>query len=163
MELNEVIIKPHHTEKSYVIRKGLEKSTLTFEVNKHATKHQVRLAFKKIYNIDPEKINIVNRKSQRTKTGTAKPGRTKAFKLAYIILPKGIDIAITKDEIEAAAKAKHEAEKQAEKDAKKQKPVKAETKVEAKQIETAKTKTTKATAKKPAAQKTVTKKTTTKK
>lgn len=104
MELSQVIIKPYHTEKSFGLRKFKEKSTLTFLVDRRADKNLVKLAFISIYGTTPEKINIVNRKSQAIKTGTAKPGRSKQLKIAYIILPKGIEIAITKDEIEEAAK-----------------------------------------------------------
>ncbi len=104
MELSNVIIKPYHTEKSYTIRKFQENSCLSFIVDRRATKIQIRQAFKSIYKVDPVKINVLNRKSQSFRNGTAKPGRTKQFKLAFIILPKGMQIAITKDEIEEAAK-----------------------------------------------------------
>ncbi len=33
MEISQVIIKPYHSEKSYIIRKAFEKSTLTFNIN----------------------------------------------------------------------------------------------------------------------------------
>ena len=105
MEISQVIIKPYHSEKSYTLRKFSEKSTLTFVVDKRATKKLIELAFIKIYNVKPEKINIVNRKSQEVRTGTLHPGRSKHLKIAYIILPKGINVAITKDEMEEASKA----------------------------------------------------------
>ncbi len=108
MELTQVIIKPYHSEKSYTIRKFQEKSTLTFVVDRRATKQQIELAFTKIYNVKPEKINIVNRKSQAVRNGTLHPGRSSQIKLAYIILPKGMNVAITKDEMEEAAKAAQE-------------------------------------------------------
>lgn len=104
MEISQIIIKPYHTEKSYGLRKFSEKSTLTFLVDRRATKNTIKIAFEKIYGVKPEKINVLNRKAQATKTGTAHPGRTKHQKIAYIILPKGVNIAITKDEIEEAAK-----------------------------------------------------------
>lgn len=104
MELNQVILKPYHSEKSYFIRKSFDKSTLTFIVDRKATKKLIELAFFKIYNVKPEKINIVNRKSQVVRTGTAHPGRSAHLKIAYIILPKGINVAITKDEMEEASK-----------------------------------------------------------
>ena len=105
MEISQVIIKPYHSEKSYILRKYSEKSTLTFIVDRRATKKLVELAFIKIYNVKPEKINIVNRKSQEVRTGTLHPGRSKHLKIAYIILPKGINVAITKDEMEEASKS----------------------------------------------------------
>ena len=105
MEISQVIIKPYHSEKSYTLRKFSEKSTLTFVVDKRATKKLIELAFIKIYNVKPEKINIVNRKSQEVRTGTLHPGRSKHLKIAYIVLPKGVNVAITKDEMEEASKA----------------------------------------------------------
>lgn len=104
MELSSVIIKPYHTEKSYTLRKFQENSCLSFIVDRRATKIQIKRAFESIYNVSPVKINVLNRKSQSFRNGTAQPGRTQQFKLAYIILPKGMQIAITKDEIEDAAK-----------------------------------------------------------
>ncbi len=110
MELSNVIIKPYHTEKSYFLRKFQENSCLAFLVNRHATKLDVKKAFKLIYDVEPVKINILNRKSQQFRQGTLKPGRTPALRIAYIFLPKGVQIAITKDEIEEAAKNNKEAD-----------------------------------------------------
>lgn len=116
MEISQVIIKPYHSEKSYLLKSSTEKSTLTFIVDRKATKKLIELAFIKIYNVKPEKINIVNRKSQQVRTGTLHPGRSKHLKIAYIILPKGVNVAITKDEMEQASKAQQpEKAKKAEK------------------------------------------------
>lgn len=106
MEISQVIIKPYHSEKSYLLRKFSDKSTLTFIVDRRATKKLIELAFIKIYNVKPEKINIVNRKSQEVRTGTLHPGRSRHLKIAYIILPKGVNVAITKEEMEEASKEK---------------------------------------------------------
>lgn len=112
MELTSVLIKPYHTEKSSRIRLGQEKSTIAFIVNRKANKLDIESAFKAIYNVTPEKINVLNRKSQSFRNGTRVPGRTKALKIAYIILPKGVSIALTKAEIEEAAKNNAEAKDQ---------------------------------------------------
>lgn len=120
MEISQVIIKPYHSEKSYIIRKAFEKSTLTFIVDRRATKKMVETAFIKIYNVKPEKINIVNRKSQVVRTGTLHPGRSHHLKIAYIILPKGVNVAITKDEMEEAAKTAQEAQGEKKAPAKKE-------------------------------------------
>ncbi|MGL4947921.1 MAG: 50S ribosomal protein L23 [Mycoplasma sp.] len=120
MELNNIIIKPHHTEKSYRTRKFQDPSCLVFVVDRKATKNDVRRAFINIYNVSPEKINIVNRKPQAVRTGTATPGYSKLVKLAYIILPKGIEIALTKEEIELAAKESHVSEEAKPKKTKKE-------------------------------------------
>ncbi|MGL4951758.1 MAG: 50S ribosomal protein L23 [Mycoplasma sp.] len=120
MELNNIIIKPHHTEKSYRTRKFQDPSCLVFVVNRSANKNDVRRAFVEIYNVNPEKINVVNRKPQAIRTGTATPGYSKWLKLAYITLPKGTEIALTRDEIEEAAKQMH-ADESASKKVKKEK------------------------------------------
>lgn len=102
MELNNVIIKPHHTEKSYGLRKFQDPSCLCFIVNRKATKPLIKSAFMEIYNVAPEKINIVVRKPKKLRYTTKGPGYSKEIKFAYITLPKGVQIALTKDEIEEA-------------------------------------------------------------
>lgn len=104
----DVIIKPYHTEKSYGLRKMQDPSCLTFVVNKKSNKHEIYTAFKAIYNVEPEKINILNRKPKAARLGAGKQGYTKLYKLAFIVLPKGVQIAITKDEMEEAVKANSE-------------------------------------------------------
>lgn len=100
MEISRIIYKPYLTEKSYSIRNATDKEVLTFLVNPDANKHQVRLAFNAIYGVNPEKINLLVRKPVRIRTGTAKPGWSKLHKIAYVVLPKGVKVAVTKEEIE---------------------------------------------------------------
>lgn len=110
MEISRIIIKPYLTEKSYTIRNLTDKEVLTFIVDRKANKNNVKEAFNAIYGVDPEKVNIHIKKPARIRTGTAKPGYSKLQKVAYITLPKGVKIAVTKEEIEeskeAAAKEK---------------------------------------------------------
>lgn len=108
MQLNDIIIKPYHTEKTYGLRKLQDPSCIAFLVNKKANKYEIKAAFKSIYNVEPTKINVNNHKAQATKTGTKTPGYTKHFKVAYIILPPGVQLAILKDEVEEAARIKNE-------------------------------------------------------
>lgn len=93
----DVIKKPLLTEKSYSLR-GEENKKYVFEVNKNANKYEISLAFQMIYNVVPEKINIVNRKPTAVRTGTRKPGMSKHKKIAYITLAKGVDIVIDTQE-----------------------------------------------------------------
>ncbi len=142
MDLSEIIVKPYHTEKSYGLR-NQEKVVLTFVVHKAATKTSIKLAFESIYGIKPEKVNVLKKKPTSVKTGTKTPGRSKLMKIAYIILPEGIDVALTQEEMDAASKAQSEAATQTKK----------KTKKEDVKVESTKTKTTpivKAAAKKPA-------------
>lgn len=97
MDLLNVIIKPLNSEKSYGLRNGEIKKYI-FEVNKDANKYEIATAFETIYGFTPEKINIVNRKPVAVRTGTRNPGMSKFKKIAYITLPKGIDIAIDEEE-----------------------------------------------------------------
>ncbi len=126
MDLNNVIIKPYHTEKSYGLRKFQDPSCLVFVVNKNASKDLIKLAFKEIYNVMPEKVNTTNRHPKKTRMTAKGVGYSKAFKLAYITLPKGMQIALTKDEIAEAA----EANKAEAKETKAKKTAKKETEAE---------------------------------
>lgn len=101
MDLTRVILQPYNTEKSYSIRQS-EKETLTFLVDKTANKHQIKEAFIAIFGQKPEKIHTINRKPVRTRTGTAKPGFTKAKKIAYVVMPLGVKVSITEEEAKAS-------------------------------------------------------------
>ncbi|WP_031489041.1 uL23 family ribosomal protein [Ureaplasma canigenitalium] len=88
MDITRVIKSPYNTEKSYTL-KNSEKQVLTFLVDKKANKHQIRQAFVAIFGIKPEKINTLNRKPAKIRTGTRTPGFTKLKKIAYVTLPAG--------------------------------------------------------------------------
>lgn len=94
MDLSNVLIKPLLTEKTYM-QSMADKKKYYFQVHAKATKTLVRQAFQAIYGIAPLKINMLVRKSVRTKTGTARPGYTKAKKIAVVTLPAGIEVMIT--------------------------------------------------------------------
>jgi len=103
MELTKVIIRPYLTEKTYAKRSN-DKKQYAFIVDIKANKDQIALAFFSIFNIEPEAVKTMVRKSVKTRTGTMHPGYTKAFKIAYITLPAGQDIALSKADTEAAVK-----------------------------------------------------------
>lgn len=103
MQLSNVIIKPYLTEKSYAGQTQTLKK-YAFIVSIKANKSIIALAFKNIFNINPVKVSTMIRKSVVTKTGTLHPGFSKTFKIAYITLPKGKDIAISQEDLEAKAK-----------------------------------------------------------
>lgn len=107
MELTNVIIKPYLTEKSYT-KRAEDKKKYAFVVNVKANKHEIAMAFESIFDINPESVTTMVRKPVATRTGTLHPGFTKAFKIAYITLPKGKDISVSKEEFEAKAKAASE-------------------------------------------------------
>ena len=144
MQLTNVIIKPYLTEKSYA-KRAEDKKKYAFIVNIKATKRDVAMAFASIFDIEPESVTTMVRKAVATRTGTLHPGYTKAFKIAYVTLPKGKDISVSKEEFEAKAKAAGEnatakvAEKPAAKEVTKQAAVevKKDEKVETSEKKTA--------------------------
>ncbi len=99
MDLTRVIIKPYNTEKTYLMSLA-EQKKYAFVVNKDATKELISQAFTVIYGVKPEKINVVNKKPTAVRTGTRVPGMSKAKRIAYITLPKGLDIAVEEDQEE---------------------------------------------------------------
>ncbi len=114
MQLTNVIIKPYLTEKTYSKRSQVKKQ-YTFIVDMKANKADIALAFASIFQIEPEEVKTMVRKAVKTRTGTLHPGYTKAFKIAYITLPKGKDIALSKEESEAKAKSDAKAAEKAKK------------------------------------------------
>ena len=102
MQLLNIILKPYLTEKTTLARNEHEKEVIAFIVNPKANKHEIKNAFIEIYKVTPEKINTITRKPVAVKTGTRVPGYTKLIKIAYITLPAGVKIAITKEEVDSA-------------------------------------------------------------
>ena len=99
MQLTNIILKPYLTEKTYIKRSDTNKK-YAFLVAPKTNKKIIALAFESIFKIKPLKIMTMIRKSTATKLGTKHPGKTKIIKIAYISLPKGMDIAITKEEVQ---------------------------------------------------------------
>lgn len=97
MQLTNIILKPYLTEKTYTKRSDVNKK-YAFLVATKTNKKAIALAFESIFNIKPLKIMTMIRKPATIKLGTKYPGKTKIIKIAYICLPKGKDIAITKEE-----------------------------------------------------------------
>lgn len=114
MQLTNVIIKPYLTEKTYS-KRSQDKKQYAFIVAMQANKFEIAQAFMAIFQIEPEAITTMVRKPVKTRTGTMHPGYTKAFKIAYITLPKGKDIALSKEESEAKTKADAKANEKAKK------------------------------------------------
>jgi len=88
MDFNKIIITPYQTEKTYAQQTaGVAK--YAFIVDPSATKSQISLAFQSIYNLTPASVATQIRKPVKVRTGTAKPGYSKKFKIAYITLAPG--------------------------------------------------------------------------
>jgi len=93
MELTEIILGPKITEKTMAL---VSNGKYTILVNKKANKNQIKEAFKKVYKVDPIKINVVKIKERqkitRTKIGPMVKKR-KSYKKVIIELKKGQKIA----------------------------------------------------------------------
>ena len=136
MELIDIIVKPYLTEKTFSIRNKTSKEVIAFVVNPEATKRDIKRAFEAIYEVKIEAINIINKKPVSIKTGTRNPGKTKFTKIAYVTLPEGVKLAVTKEEIESAQEEIAKSEKQLKKastEEVKTKGIKDETKVDVKE------------------------------
>lgn len=91
MKLNDILIKPVLTEKA--VKKAKEK-VHTFEVNRKATKFQIKEAVGKLFNVIVGEVRILIRKGKIRKVGKRmKEKKMRDKKIAYISLKKGeIDI-----------------------------------------------------------------------
>jgi large subunit ribosomal protein L23 len=91
MSARDIIIRPIITEKS--MRQNSEDNKITFEVAKDANKTAVAQAIQEIYNIKPEKVNIVNVRPKTKRMGRY-VGKTSAVRKAVVKLPEGQDITL---------------------------------------------------------------------
>lgn len=85
--LASVLLKARISEKAFM---QSENNVYVFEVQPAATKFAVRDAVKALYNVDPARVNIVNKKSaKRIKGFQGKTVHDKGMKKAYVYLKKG--------------------------------------------------------------------------
>ncbi len=86
MEAHNIIRKPLLTEKSYT---GIANKVYTFQVDKRATKTEIKKAVEEIFGVKVEKVNTMivkgHKKSQNTKSGRT-VGRTSDVKKAIVSL-----------------------------------------------------------------------------
>ncbi|MDR3208684.1 MAG: 50S ribosomal protein L23 [Rickettsiales bacterium] len=87
----DVLQRPIISEKA---AKLAEHNGLVFEVAPAATKQDVSDAVSAIYNVKPERVNIVNVKGKVKSFRNKSKGTQRAVKKAYITLPKGKTIDI---------------------------------------------------------------------
>ena len=85
--LQAVIVKPVITEKAAVVG---EQNVYTFEVQRSASKYDVRDAVKALFKVTPIKINIVNKKPRTfVSRMRGRRGVHSGTKKAYVFLKKG--------------------------------------------------------------------------
>ena len=88
MNINDIIIKPIITEKSSV---DMEYNKYTFEVNKNATKDDIKRAVETIFaksGAKVSKINIVNVRAKKARMGRFE-GTKPSYKKAIVALKEG--------------------------------------------------------------------------
>lgn len=81
----DIIIKPHVSEKSLGEN---ENKCYSFVVAKDANKREIRKAIEEIFNVEVERVNIMNRPGRRKSMGIFK-GKTPDWKKAIVKLKSG--------------------------------------------------------------------------
>jgi large subunit ribosomal protein L23 len=87
MHIHEVIKRPVVTEKSNIL--GDLYGQYTFEVDRRANKHQIKEAVEAIFDVDVEKVRILNLKPKRGRYGRRRVVRESAWKKAIVTLAPG--------------------------------------------------------------------------
>jgi large subunit ribosomal protein L23 len=87
MHIYNVIKRPIITEKSNILADLFRQ--YTFEVDRRANKHQVKDAVEKVFDVEVEKVRIVNIKPKRGRYGRRMVVREPAWKKAIVTLAPG--------------------------------------------------------------------------
>ena len=90
MDYNDVILKPILSEKSTDLS---EQNKYVFRVSIQANKHLVRKAIKEIFNVTPEKVNVMRIRGKRKRV-RYQYGITPAWKKAIVTLKQGDKIEL---------------------------------------------------------------------
>lgn len=85
-ELFKILYSPHISEKSSIFSK--KNNRITLKVSIKSNKNNIKLAIKKLFSVDVEKVNIVYMKGKKKKRGKYNVFRNN-WKKAYITLKKG--------------------------------------------------------------------------
>lgn len=80
-----VLLRPHVTEKTAVLASG---GKYVFEVQAKTNKIEIKKAIYNLYGIMPKSVNVINQMGKYRRLGRS-AGRTKNWKKAVVILPKG--------------------------------------------------------------------------
>jgi large subunit ribosomal protein L23 len=90
MDYNDVIIEPILSEKSTDLG---EQSKYVFRVSIQANKHQVSKAIQEIFNVTPDKVNVMRIRGKRKRV-RHQYGITPAWKKAIVTLKEGDKIEL---------------------------------------------------------------------
>ncbi|MGD2043408.1 MAG: 50S ribosomal protein L23 [Acidimicrobiia bacterium] len=86
---HDIILAPVVSEKSYDLIEF--RNTYTFEVDRRATKPQIREAVERVFDVKVLRVNTMNRKGKVKRTGY-KLGKRKDVKRAVVTLAEGDSI-----------------------------------------------------------------------
>lgn len=92
--LANIILSPHVSEKSTMTAE--KNKTFAFKVLKDATKIEIKKAIESLFNVEVEKVRVLNKKRKTIGAARRVPGYRGAFKKAYVVLKEGHDIDYTK-------------------------------------------------------------------
>jgi large subunit ribosomal protein L23 len=84
-----VLIGPRISEKSTVVADSANQ--IVFDVVRDAAKHEIKLAVEKLFNVEVERVQVVNVRGKIKRFGRT-PGQRSNFKKAYVRLKPGHDI-----------------------------------------------------------------------
>ena len=87
----DIIIAPIVSEKSYDLIE--QRGTYTFQVDPRTNKSEVRKAVEEIFGVKVTRVNIINRKGKRKRTGFT-IGKRNNTKRALVTLVQGSEIDI---------------------------------------------------------------------
>ncbi len=84
----DILKSPHITEKTTLLKDNYEGRVVVFKVKKEASKHQIREAIEKIFEVRVEKIRTANFEGKLKRQGRSS-GRRPSWKKAYVTLKSG--------------------------------------------------------------------------
>lgn len=87
----DIILGPIVSEKSYDLIE--QRGTYTFEVDPRTNRSEVKIAIERIFGVKVDRVNIINRKGKRKRTGF-KVGKRNDTKRALVTLAQGNEIDI---------------------------------------------------------------------
>ena len=90
MNANDIIIRPVISEKSTEL---MESRKYVFQVSRDANKLMIARAMKELFNVTPEKVNVINMRGKNRRL-RYKMGKRAAWKKAVVTLSVGDKIEI---------------------------------------------------------------------
>lgn len=89
-KIMQILIRPIITEKSLI---GVQDGRYVFEVAKKANQHQIAEEIKKMYKVNPVKVNTIIVKGEKRLVRGKYPAKIKDYKKAIVTLKKGQKIS----------------------------------------------------------------------